>query len=399
MKHVARKKGTRAICVVTGSRAEYGHLYWIMREIQEHPQLQLQVVATGMHLSPEFGMTVQQIETDGFGVDQRVEMLLSGDSGVAIAKSLGLGVIGFADALERLRPGLVLVLGDRFEALAAVMAAMPLRIPVAHVHGGEASEGVMDEAIRHALTKMAHLHFTAAPAYRQRVIQLGEDPGRVFVTGSPGLDHIARTPLLERDAWQQETGFVLGQTNILVTYHPVTLESGGPEKATAAILTALDAYPDARILFTRPNADTAGRIIQQMIDAWVVQQKQRAMVVTNLGTVRYLSALRHMDIMLGNSSSALIEAPCFKLPAINLGDRQRGRLKAISVIDCAEESRSIIRALEKGLDPQFRQGLHAMVPPYGQGDAARRIVEILAEFPLDDILKKQFHDFNLGDFN
>ncbi|MBF0137529.1 MAG: UDP-N-acetylglucosamine 2-epimerase (hydrolyzing) [Magnetococcales bacterium] len=389
----------RTICVVTGSRAEYGHLYWVMREIQNQPhQLRLQVVATGMHLSPEFGLTVREIEKDGFDVAGRVEMLLSADSSVAIAKSLGLGVIGFADVLERLQPDLLLVLGDRFEALAAVLAALPARIPVAHIHGGEASEGVMDEAIRHALTKMAHLHFTAALPYRQRVIQLGEDPGRVFASGSPGLDHITRTPLLDRDTWQQATGFTLGETNILVTYHPVTLETSGPEQAMAAIFAGLEHFPEARVLFTSPNADTAGRIIQQQIEAWVAQHGQRAKVVANLGTVRYLSALRHMDVMLGNSSSALIEAPCFQLPAINLGDRQRGRLKAASVIDCAEDARAIIQSLQKALDPAFRKGLHNRVPPYGQGDAARKIVATLATFPLDGILKKQFHDFNPGDF-
>ncbi|MBF0425878.1 MAG: UDP-N-acetylglucosamine 2-epimerase (hydrolyzing) [Magnetococcales bacterium] len=388
----------RTICVVTGSRAEYGHLYWVMREIRDHPQLRLQVVVTGMHVSPEFGMTIREIERDGFAIDGRVEMLLSADSPVAIAKSLGLGVIGFADVLDRLRPDLLLVLGDRFEALAAVAAALPARIPVAHIHGGEGSEGVMDEAIRHTLTKMSHLHFTAAAPYRQRVIQLGEDPGRVFVVGTPGLDHVTRTPLLDRETWQQETGFQLGSTNILVTYHPVTLSTEGPETAIDAILTALETFPEARILFTRANADTAGRVIQERIDAWVAAHPRQAMTVTSLGTVRYLSALRHMEIMLGNSSSALIEAPCFGMPAINLGDRQRGRLRAPSVIDCAEDTLAIVQALRRGLDPAFRQGLEAMVPPYGQGDAARRIVATLADFPLAGILKKQFHDFNPGDF-
>ncbi|MBF0623617.1 MAG: UDP-N-acetylglucosamine 2-epimerase (hydrolyzing) [Magnetococcales bacterium] len=381
----------RRVAVVTGTRADLGHLHWIMHEIRADPGLQLQVIATGMHLSPEFGRTETEITAAGFQIDARVEMLLSGDTPVSIAKSMGLGLIGFADALDRLRPDLLLVLGDRFEALVAVQAALPARIPVAHVHGGEASEGVMDEAVRHAMTKMAQLHFTAAEPYRQRVIQLGEDPARVFNVGAPGLDHLTRTPLLDRDAWMAATGFRLGPTNLLVTYHPVTLEAQGPETAVAALFEALDRFPDAHILFTRANADTAGRVINRLIDDYA-SHRSGAQVVASLGTVRYLSALRFMDAMVGNSSSALIEAPCFGLPAVNLGDRQQGRLRAASVIDAPEDSAAIAQALHRALAPGFRAGLQDMIPPYGRGGAARAIARILANFPLEHILKKRFFD-------
>lgn len=363
----------RKICVVTGTRAEYGLLYWLMKEIDEDVDLQLQIIVTGMHLSPEFGLTYLQIEADGFAIDAKVEMLLSSDSSVGIAKSIGVGVIGFADALDRLQPDILVVLGDRVEILAAVQAAMVARIPIAHIHGGERSEGAYDEGVRHAVTKMAQWHFVAADAYRRRVIQLGESPDRVFNFGAPGLDHLQCLEWMDRPSLEKSLEVNLGSPVFLVTYHPATLGQRKPVAAMNELLAALEDFPEATIIFTYPNADAGGRVLIEGLDQWVAANKCRARAFVSLGQQRYLSLMRESDVILGNSSSALIEAPVLKRASVNIGDRQNGRLKASSVIDASEESKSIIAAINKALSEEFRARLPSTKSLYGSGEVSRRI--------------------------
>ena len=385
-------KDKRTLCIVTGTRAEYGLLYWLMKEIQADPDLQLQIVATGMHLSPEFGLTYKMIEEDGFEIDAKVEMLLSSDTPVGIAKSVGLGVIGFADAFSRLQPDIIVLLGDRFEAFAAAEAALMARIPVAHIHGGETTEGVIDEAIRHSITKMSHLHFVAAEPYRRRVIQLGEAPDRVFNFGAIGLDNLKRLSLLNRNDLEASIGFTLGKLNFLVTYHPVTLDAKSSRLPMQELLASLEEFPQARIIFTKANADTDGRIINKMIEEWVHEQNGRAMVASSLGQLRYLSAISHVDLVIGNSSSGLLEVPAFKKPTVNLGERQAGRLKASSVLDCPEQKDAITVMIRKALSKDFQRSLSNTISPYGAGDVSVRIKEELKSSNLAGILMKKFHD-------
>jgi GDP/UDP-N,N'-diacetylbacillosamine 2-epimerase (hydrolysing) len=382
----------RKICVVTGTRAEYGHLYWLMKEIKDDPDLELQLVATGMHLSPEFGLTYRKIEEDGFTINEKVEMLLSSDTPVGIAKSIGLGVIGFADAFDRLKPDILVVLGDRYETFAAAQVAMTAKIPIAHIHGGETTVGAMDEAMRHAITKMAHFHFTAAEPYRQRVIQLGEIPDRVLNYGAPGLDNLRITNLLEKDDFEKSIDFQLGALSFLVTYHPVTLNVEGPEKPFQELLRALDHFSEAKIIFTKANADASGRIINQSIDDYAKRNAARVKVFTSMGPLLYWSAMKSVELVLGNSSSGLIEAPVLKKPAVNIGERQRGRLRADSVIDCEEKEQAIVSAIEKGLSPGFKSILENVVSPYGHGNASLKIKEYLKKVPLQNVLMKQFYD-------
>lgn len=383
---------SRRICVVTGTRAEYGLLRWVMQGIEQSPALTLQLVVTGMHLSPEFGLTWRDVVVDGFRIDRKVEMLLSSDTPVGIAKSMGVGLCGFADAFAELQPDLLLVLGDRYEILAAASAAMVARIPIAHLHGGEATEGLIDESIRHAITKMAQLHFVAAEEYRRRVIQLGEAPERVFLVGGLGIDSILRLPLLERDALEQALDFRLGSRNLLVTFHPVTLEVSTAEVQMAELLAALAELNDTHLIFTMPNADTDGRVLFGMIEDFVAQQPQHRRAYASLGQLRYLSCLRHVDGVVGNSSSGLAEAPSLKTGTINIGDRQRGRLKAASVIDCAAERGAIRAALVQLFSPAFRASLSRVVNPYGNGGASAAIVRTLETVVFDDLLKKRFYD-------
>jgi GDP/UDP-N,N'-diacetylbacillosamine 2-epimerase (hydrolysing) len=382
----------RRICFVTGSRAEYGLLYWLLKEVQSHAAMELQLVATGMHLSPEFGLTYRSIEGDGFTIDAKVEMLLSSDTPTGITKSMGLGLIGFADAFERLNPHLIVLLGDRFETFAAAQAALVARIPLAHLHGGETTEGAIDEAFRHGITKMAHLHFTATEAYRKRVIQLGESPERVFNVGAAALDNMQRLKLLGRAELESELGFQWGKKTLLVTFHPVTLERITVAEQFGELLEALDALVDTHFIFTKPNADTDGRIICSMIDEYVAKHPGRAAAFTSMGQRRYLSALRHADGVVGNSSSGLIEAPSFHVGTINIGDRQKGRLKAASVIDCLPTRHSIGAALDQLFSEGFQAALPDVVNPYGQEPVAGKIAAILADHPLEGILKKQFFD-------
>jgi GDP/UDP-N,N'-diacetylbacillosamine 2-epimerase (hydrolysing) len=380
----------KRICVVTGSRAEFGLLRGLMEEIRAHDALELQVAVTGMHLSPEFGLTVAEVEQD-FYVDRRVEMLLSSDSAAGVAKSMGLGLIGFADAWQELRPDLVVLLGDRFEIFAAAAAALVARIPIAHLHGGETTEGAFDEAIRHSLTKMAQLHFVAAEDYRRRVLQLGEDPHHVYLVGGLGVDAISRVRLLERDALEQALGMRFGARNLLITFHPATLDEGAAARQMRALLEALDTLPDTRLIFTSPNADTEGRALIPLIEEFVAA-RPHARAYPSLGQLRYLSCLQFVDGVVGNSSSGLLEAPSFAIGTVNIGMRQRGRLKAASVIDCNDDSAAIAAALQRLYSADFRATLSGVRNPYGEPGAARRIVAALAATPLAGLVCKTFHD-------
>lgn len=386
---------TRTICVLTGTRAEYGLLRWVMEGIRTSPLLELQLIVTGMHLSPEFGLTYREIEQDGFQIDWKLEMLLSSDTSSGLAKSMGLGMIGMGDALERLRPDMMLVLGDRFEILAAVAAASVARVPVVHVHGGEATEGAFDDAMRHAITKMSHLHFVAAEQYAARVIQLGEQPERVFMVGGLGVDGLTRTALMNRQELEGSLGFELGPRSLLVTFHPVTLESGTSTEQMKELLAALDTLESTRLIFTMPNADTDGRALFKLVDEFVAEHPN-AISFVSLGQLRFLSCIRHVDGVIGNSSSGLTEVPSFQRGTINIGDRQRGRLKAASVIDCLPDRRSIGDALERLYSPAFQTTLASARNPYGSGGASERIVDVLEHYPLDNILKKQFFDLDVA---
>lgn len=386
----------RKVCVVTGSRAEYGLLYWLLKEIQDDSELSLQLLVTGMHLSPEFGLTWRQIVEDGFTIDRKVEMLLSSDTPVGISKAMGLGLIGFADALVDLQPDILVVLGDRFEIFAAAQAAMNLRIPIAHIHGGELTEGAIDDAVRHAITKMAHLHFTAADVYRKRVIQLGEQSGRVFNVGAPGLDNIYRLPLLSRDELELAINFKLGKRNVLVTFHPVTLENATASEQFQQLLEALDGFDDLHIIFTHSNADADGRVIAQMIEEYRRQHFPRVASFVSLGSLRYLSALCYVDAMIGNSSSGLLEAPAFHIATVNIGDRQRGRLCADSVLNCEPKASEIRHTLNRAFSEEFRNKLPEVFNPYGKGGASSKIKKILKDVKLEGILKKNFYDITSG---
>jgi UDP-N-acetylglucosamine 2-epimerase (non-hydrolysing)/GDP/UDP-N,N'-diacetylbacillosamine 2-epimerase (hydrolysing) len=363
----------RKICVVTGSRAEYGLLKGLMGEIRADSELELQLVATGMHLSPEFGLTYRKIEEDGFAIDEKVEMLLSSDTAVGIAKSIGLGVIGFAETLSRLRPDMVVLLGDRYEIFAAAQAALVAKVPVAHIAGGDTTEGAIDEAIRHSITKMSHLHFVTHAEAHRRVRQLGEDPARIFTVGSPALDELKGTKLLDRGDLESALAFRLRPKNLLVTFHPETLAQQSPEIPFGALLSALEELgEDVGLIFTRPNADTDGRRLIGMIGAFTARHPQ-ATCRDSLGQLLYWSTLAQVDAVVGNSSSGLYEAPSFGKPTVNVGDRQKGRLRASSVIDCAPEKESIMKALRQA----FLLDCTATVNPYGDGNSVARIIAVL----------------------
>ncbi len=386
----------RRICVVTGSRAEYGLLYWLLHDLREAPDLELQLLVTGMHLSPEFGSTSRQIEADGFVISRRVEMLVSSDTAGGVCKSIGLGVIGMSDAFESLQPDVVVVLGDRFEILAAVQACLVHNIPVAHIAGGDTTEGAFDESIRHAITKMALLHFVTTTDARRRVCQLGEDPSRVVVVGSPGLDHLKRRPLLERPALEAALASPLGTHNVLVTFHPVTLEPGESVRHFAELCAALDEVlagthealgDDVVIWCTRPNADTGGRALIGALDAWAEKHPERVRVHTSLGQLRYLSLMSHCDVVVGNSSSGLYEAPSFRVLTVDIGDRQRGRLAAASVVHCEPTREAIGAALTEAL----ALDCSTVTNPYGDGETSAQILAQLRAMPeRRALLKKHF---------
>lgn len=382
----------RKICVVTGSRAEYGLLYWLMKEVTDDPALELQVVATGMHLAPEFGLTYRAIEADGFTIDTKVEMLLSSDTVTGISKSIGLGVIGFADAFERLQPDVVVLLGDRFEIMAAAQAAFIAGIAIAHISGGEVTTGAVDDVIRHCISKMSRYHFVAAEAYRQRVIQLGEQPDSVFNVGDPGLDNIARLPLLGQKELGSAIGFDTARPYFLVTFHPVTTGDVDAAASLQELLSVLDGYPSHGVILTKANADMGGREMNRLIDEYAAARQDRVLAVTSLGQLRYLSAMKHCAAVIGNSSSGIVEAPAMHVPTVNIGSRQHGRLKADSILDCADNKASIAKAVAQALTSEFREKVSSTVSLYGDCDATSRICATLKKVSLDRKHPKVFYD-------
>jgi len=378
----------RKVAVVTGSRAEYGLLYWVLHDLQQAEDFELQLIVSGMHLAPEFGMTVKVIEQDGLPIARKVEMLLSGDSAGSVAKSMALGLIGFSEALEQLAPDVLLVLGDRFEILAAVQAAMLHNIPIAHIGGGDTTEGAFDEAIRHAITKMSHLHLVTHEQSAQRVWQMGENPEHIHVVGNPGLDNLRRLKLLDKPALEAALGAPLGAKNLLITFHPVTLQPGEERQQQQELLKALAELPsDIHCWFTLPNADTGGRTLAADLQQWAAG-RANVHLFASLGQLRYLSLMAQVDMVLGNSSSGLYEAPSFKKPTVNIGERQRGRLAAASVIHCEPSAASIDDALFRA----WTMDCSAVVNPYGDGHSTSRIMQALREWPISaELLKKRFH--------
>ena len=385
----------RKICVITGTRADYGLLKWVMEGIKNDSKLELLVVVTGSHLSSIFGNTFKLIESDGFKIDYKVDILSGFDTPQAITKAMGEGVIGFADALKELKPDLIVVLGDRFEIFSAVSAALVAKIPVAHIHGGESTEGAFDEAMRHSITKMSHLHFVAAEPYFQRVVQLGEMPDSVFLVGGLGIDNINRLQLLEKEELEFFLKFKLGLKNLLITFHPVTLEDTSSELQFKELLKALLELKDTKLIFTLPNADTDSNIIIELIKEFT-SDHSNAYFFKSLGQLRYLSCINHIDGVVGNSSSGLIEVPSFKKGTINIGDRQRGRLQANSIINCKPNHKSISSAIDKLYSDHFQSTLKEVVNPYGVGGASEKVVEVIKKYPLENIVKKTF--YNLPSF-
>ncbi len=383
----------KKVCVVTGTRAEYGLLKPLIEKINNDADLQLQLVATGMHLSPEFGLTYKEIEQDGFEITERNEMLLSSDTPNGITKSVGLGTIGFADIFTRIAPDIAVILGDRYEALAAATAAMIHRIPIAHIHGGELTEGIIDEPIRHAITKMSILHFTTTEEYRNRVIQLGEHPGRVFYVGALGVENIKTQSLMSKKELEKSIRFKLDRSYMIVTFHPVTLENNTAKEQFENLLEALDSTEDYQILFTKANADTDGRIINQKIDAYVNRNKERAIAFTSLGMVRYLSALQYCDMVVGNSSSGIIEVPSFHIPTVNIGNRQKGRVRGRSVVDCGCTPKEIMGAIRTAQMMIEDNILQNEKNPYEGKNTSENIINIIKKHLETGIdIKKCFYD-------
>lgn len=389
---------TRRVCVFTGTRADYGLLRCLLEELRADPAVRLQIVAAASHLSPEHGLTYRAIEADGFSVDASVDMLLVGSTRMSTAKSLGVGVLGLADAFDRLAPDIVVVLGDRYEALAAAEVALVLGVPLAHVCGGEVTEGgAMDDSIRHAITKLAQVHFVATEEFGRRVVQLGEDPRNVHVVGAPGLDNLARLPLFDRPGLEHELRLRLTRPTLAVTYHPVTLAGNLPGDGVGAVLGGLETLPDATVVVTMPNADPGAIPIAAAIDRWAAERRDRVRTFRSLGQLHYLSLLRHADAVVGNSSSGLIEAPALGTPTVDVGERQAGRPRAVSVLHCDERAGDVAAAIRRVLDHSFRPRLDGVVSPYGRGGAARTMARVLVETPLDGIRRKRFHPYRQSD--
>lgn len=386
----------KTITVLTATRAEYGLLSPVIHKLLEWEQVEVKVVVTGAHLSPEFGLTYREIEKDGIEIDKKVEILLSSDTPASISKSMGMAMIGFADYFAESRPDALLVLGDRYETLAVCCAAMNARIPIIHLYGGETTEGAVDEAIRHAITKMSYLHLTSTEAYRKRVIQLGEDPGRVYTVGSIGVENALHRSLMQKSELEKSLTFSLDQPYAVVTFHPVTLEKNDAEMQFGELLNAFDINRDMKYIFTKANADSNGRIINQKIDLYTASH-ENVIAVDSLGVDRYLSALKYAEMVIGNSSSGLVEAPSFKIPTINIGDRQKGRLKAGSVIDCKPDCEEICEAMKKARTSEFREDCRTVVNPYGDGNTTEKILAAIREQILEKEveLKKKFYDLDL----
>ena len=385
----------------TGTRAEFGLLRWVMQGIRDSPDLTLQIVATGMHLSPEFGMTIQEIRKDGFQPDEKIEILLSGDTPTAICKSMGLGLVSYGEAIQRLQPDIIVVLGDRFETFCMAAAAQVCRVPLAHIHGGETTEGTIDEAFRHCITKMAHIHFASCEAYCERIIQLGESPDRVFNVGAIGIENIRKILLLSKEELEKDIGFDLGSRYFIITFHPVTLEHSTAGDQFKNLLNVLDQVTSdsndpIKIIFTKANADTNGRIINHLIDDYVTEHPDKAIAFISMGTRRYLSAMKHAAAVVGNSSSGIIEAPTFKVPTVNIGKRQKGRVQTPSTINCKPETNSILKSIETVLSPVFIASLSGMTNPYDRSNTCSTIVALLKKIQLEGLINKTFYDLRLS---
>lgn len=383
----------KKICVVTGTRADYGLFYPLLKKIQKQNAMRLQIVATGMHLSPEFGLTYKIIENDGFKIDKKIKILFFGDREVGITKTIGLGVTKFADVFNQLKPDAVILLGDRFETFSAAVAAFIAKVPIVHLYGGELTEAVFDDALRHSITKMSLVHFVSTQEYRRRVIQLGENPNRVFNVGALGIDNIKNLKPLSKKELEKDLKFSFGAKNLLVTFHPATLENNTPAVQFKELLSALEHFPDMKAIFTKANADTHGSIINKLIDRYIKDNSQKAVSFISLGQFRYLSAIRYIDAVVGNSSSGIIEAPSFKKPTVNIGDRQKGRIIPETVICCAPRKAEIIRAFKKALSSEFIKKCKTVKNPYGGGHSAEKIVSIIKrEIPRIKNVKKTFYD-------
>jgi UDP-hydrolysing UDP-N-acetyl-D-glucosamine 2-epimerase len=378
----------RTIAVITTSRADYSHLYWPLRDLSERENVDLRIIALGSHLSPEFGNTVQEIENNGFQIDARVECLLSSDTDVGMAKTIGVATLSLADLFGKMRPDLLLLIADRYEMLAPAAVALALRIPIAHIEGGEVSEGAIDDAVRNALTKLSHIHFTSTPAARERVIALGEEEWRVHRAGAPSLDHLRRQPLLSRDEIEKRLELNLRTPTILVAYHPVTIARDTLQE-TDALFTALGSLKE-QILFCYPNADAGSRALIERTKS-LIASRGHGKVFTNLDTVTYLSLLRQVDMLIGNSSSGIMESASFALPTVNVGLRQQGRERPRNVIDADADANSILRAIDRARTREFRKSLSGMVNPYGEGCAAETIVRVLTTVPLSLTLLMKRH--------
>lgn len=386
----------KRIVIVTATRAEYGLLAPIIKKLMKVSEIDVKVVATGTHLSPEFGMTINEIKEDGVKVDKEIDILLSADTSVAISKTMGLAMLGFADYFAECKPDALMVLGDRYETLAVCIAAMNEQIPIIHLHGGEATEGLVDEAVRNAITKLSFLHFTSTETYRNRVIQMGESPDRVYAAGAIGVENAIKTELMTKAELEKSLGCQFAEKMAVLTFHPVTLENDTAKKQISELLEALDSFPDITFICTKANADRDGRIINKYLSDYV-DRHNNAFLFDSLGMKRYLSALSCATFVIGNSSSGIIEVPSFKIPSINIGDRQKGRIQAESIINCMPERSDIEGAIRKAISTEFNMKIRDVVNPYGIGNTSDVIVETTTDYLLNDKLKvqKPFYDLEV----
>ena len=383
----------RKICVVSTSRADYGLLFWLLKEIEKSRFLELSLVLSGAHLEERFGLTYKEIERD-FKHFYKVPLGLENDDETALCLAFSAGVAGFSKVLEQIKPDIMVLLGDRYEMLSAGIAGMLRAVPLAHIHGGESTQGAIDEGIRHALTKMSHIHFCATSLYKRRIIQLGENPARVYNVGGLGVENIKRLELLSKKDFENSLGFKLGKKNILVTFHPQTIEKKSASKEFSQILNALDSLKDTHFIFTGANADNGGKIINEMAQSYCLKNQEKAIFVMSLGQLRYLSAIKHADIVLGNSSSGISEAPSLKKATINIGNRQKGRIKAPSIIDVKCDKSKILKAIKKAYSKDFQAKLKSVKNPYGSGFASKKIIKVLENIKLNGILQKKFYDLD-----
>lgn len=384
----------KKICIFSGTRADYGHLYWIIKNINDDPDLILQLLVSGSHLEQDFGETWKVIENDGFIIDKKVKMIQPEDDPLSIAASMSAAITGYSEAFQKLEPKIIVILGDRYEALAAALAATILNIPVAHIHGGELTDGALDNAFRHAITKLAHIHFTATAEYRQRVIQMGEQPNLVFNLGAPGLDYVENFIGMDPSLFESKTNFKLAKTNFLVTFHPVTLGHPDNIKSINNLIEALEEFPEAHILITKSNADSDGLKINSVIEAYAQDHPNRISIHASLGQCLFFTALSIMDVIIGNSSSGIIEAPALGIPTVNIGPRQHGRSRAPSIIDCEDSTEEITQGIKKSLAPSFKKMCQQRQTPYLVNNASSKIVEKLKSLSFEDLLLKRFSDIN-----